>query len=255
MKLILILSLLVTGQALAASPIQNTVASSASSVGTFSPSVDAKAFLASLRDLAQTDARPGCPVPPPPYPGPGYPYPGEPTPPPYYGNSCQLVNPNERDAIGRYCSNGYGIMWNGYILNDACYNNIDHAFNMMNSARVCREPSNYGACEIIQPSVRDQGQRYCDKAYGVSYYGYIVDNTCFKDAENALNKMNSTNACMSSLQYGRCQIMQHAQRDLNGRYCNNTYGVAYDGVIMNNTCYNSLDNAMNQMMASPACRY
>jgi hypothetical protein len=168
---------------------------------------------------------------------------------------CRVANPYEHDAIGRYCPNGYGVMWDGYILDDSCYAGIDTAFQVMDRARVCHEPTVLAACEIIQPNTRDRGQRYCNKMYGVSYYGFIVDNVCFQNADSALDKMRSVASCTRTPQYGRCQILQHGQRDRNQRYCDNSYGVAYDGVIMNNTCFFSLDTAMNQMFNSMACRY
>ncbi len=248
MKLVLLAALILSGQAFAAGEITNVVPAS-QVAGTFAASLDTDAFLKSIRDIGQIDAvpgRPGRPLPPPGRPGP---WPGHP------GNSCSLLNPGVRDNAGRYCASGHGVLWNGYVLDNTCYFNIDAAFNAMRSARVCNESTYYGACEIVQPMVRDQGQRYCNNAYGVSYYGFIVDNTCFQSADSALNKMHSTSACYQNPSVGRCQIMQHGQRDRNGRFCNNAYGVAYDGVIVNDTCYFSLDTAMSTMQNAQYCRW
>lgn len=255
MKLVLLAALVLSGQAFAAGEITNIVPAKQIE-GTFEASLDTEAFLKSIREIGQSDARPGNPLPPPPgrpgRPLPPPPYPGNPG---YPGQSCSLLSPGVRDNAGRYCASGHGVLWNGYVLDNTCYFNIDAAFNAMRSARVCNESSYYGACEIVQPMVRDQGQRYCNNAYGVSYYGYIVDNTCFQSADSALSKMHSTQACYQNPSVGRCTIMQHGQRDRNGRYCNNAYGVAYDGVITDNTCYMSLDTAMNVMNQAQYCRW
>jgi hypothetical protein len=168
---------------------------------------------------------------------------------------CSVLSPGMRDSIGRYCSTGYAVSWDGYVLNNTCYYDLNAAYNVMRTARVCNESTSYGACQLVQPSQRDQAQRYCNNAYGVSYYGYIVDNICFQNADSALSKMHSTLACGSYPSMGRCQLMQPGQRDRNGRYCNTAYGVAYDGAIVNNTCYAGLDTAMNLMQTAQYCRY
>lgn len=236
MKFVLIAAALLVGPQVSAETIKNVVGvPAAATEKTFAVSFDAKALLG---DWISADARP---------------YPGQPVPPPYYG-SCFVANPGERDAIGRYCSTGYGIMFNGHILNGTCYYEIDAAFRAMQSARVCNEPIQYGACSITQPGQLDLGDRKCANGYGVLYNGYIVDNTCFFEADGALSKMHSTMACTQSPSYGRCTIMQHNQLDRNGRKCANSYGVAYDGVIMNNTCYFQIDAAIRQMLSSAACR-
>ena len=168
---------------------------------------------------------------------------------------CSLLPPGQRDAIGRYCATGYGVLWNGYVLNNTCYFDINAAYNMMRSARVCYEPTTSGGCQILQPSQRDHAQRYCNNTYGVSYYGFVVDGTCYQSADSALSKMHSTRSCLSYPAQGRCALLQHGQRDRNGRYCDNAYGVAYDGAIVNNTCYYSLDTAMNLMQTAQYCRW
>lgn len=168
---------------------------------------------------------------------------------------CSILPTGQRDSIGRYCSTGYGVLWNGYVLNNTCYYDINAAYTTMRAARVCNEQTSYGGCQIVQPSQRDQAQRYCNNAYGVSYYGFIVDNTCFQNADSALSRMHTTRACLSYPALGRCQLLQPGQRDRNGRYCNTAYGVAYDGVIVNSTCYSSLDTAMNLMQTAQYCRW
>lgn len=168
---------------------------------------------------------------------------------------CQLVNPGVADANGRYCSTGHGVMFNGYILNNTCYNNIDDAFNAMRSARVCNEPSTYGSCVLAQPKQSDRAERFCSEGYSVMLQGYIVNDTCFNNADDALAKMQSTTACSYSLQLGSCRVLQPKEGDTNGRFCSAGYGIAYRGAIMNDTCYNDVDDAVSNMYASQVCNY
>ncbi|MCB0356187.1 MAG: hypothetical protein KDD40_04230 [Bdellovibrionales bacterium] len=52
-----------------------------------------------------------------------------------------------------------------------------------------------------------------------------------------------------------CEISFPGERDLNQRYCDNSYGVLYDGVIANNTCYYTLDRAIEEMKNLNVCSY
>ncbi|MEQ1664167.1 MAG: hypothetical protein ABL927_02185 [Bdellovibrionales bacterium] len=170
-------------------------------------------------------------------------------------SSCYVARPEERDMIGRYCQSGYPIIYDGYVVNDTCFDNIQKAFDYMNNLSVCKEPAPYyvGNCVVTNPNVRDQANRYCNGEYGFSYYGYIVDSACDQKIEDLIARMESTSSCYEYAQYGVCQISFPNQKDFRNRYCNNSYGVSYNNQIVNDDCYASLDAAMAAMKSFDFC--
>lgn len=168
---------------------------------------------------------------------------------------CYISRPGERDRTGRYCNGTYGVIYDGYIVNNACWNNVNDAANSARSLRVCSysPPARHGYCELISPNLLDNSRRRCENTHAYTYNGYIVNNSCFQNVDAALQDMQYNQACQRFTRSGQCEVLQPTQRDYSGRYCEQGYGVAYRGQIMNNTCYNRLQEAIATMERSSAC--
>jgi hypothetical protein len=113
----------------------------------------------------------------------------------------------------------------------------------------------FNYCQITTPGMRDNSGRYCDNAYGVTHGGYIVDDTCYYDANAAYNAMNTIYACNfpAPIFVGNCRLAYPSERGIDGHYCNNSYGVFFQGSILNNTCYHDMDATLRNMQNSPVC--
>lgn len=170
---------------------------------------------------------------------------------------CTVVSPGVRDQAGRYCSYGYSVFYAGYIVNDSCYSTANAAYDLMLSTRACSYSPNrdFGYCRLSQPLEKDINGRYCDKSYGVTYRNSILNNSCYYDIDNALTVAISSRACVRSTRSPRCQIAFPQERDANGRYCDGTYGVLYQGQILNNSCYSTLEGALALMDSTRVCNY
>jgi hypothetical protein len=172
-----------------------------------------------------------------------------------HSRSCDIGNTYEKDFNGRYCAQGYPIIYDGHIVNNVCHTNIDTAYDVMGALSVCQERAPYqvGRCVLSRPNDKDNAGRYCNLSYGVLYRGYIVNNTCYTDIEQAATTMNQLSACFENDYVGRCELSYPNQRDSNNRYCLNSYGVLYRGLIVNNTCYRDIDAAMSAMRSYRFC--
>ncbi len=169
---------------------------------------------------------------------------------------CEISFPKEKDGRGQFCNNSYGIMYDGAIVNNNCYYQIDRAYEVMDNLRVCNQSAPYqvGRCTLIRPNQRDNIERFCDNTYSFIYKGHIVNNTCYANIERATSEMESTNACFSRPRYGSCRITMPEQEDANKSYCNNSYGIMFRNHIVNNTCHNNLDFALSKMKSFRFCK-
>jgi hypothetical protein len=176
--------------------------------------------------------------------------------PPVVVGRCSLYFPSERDSTNRYCDLSYGINFQGQILDNTCYKGIDAAIRVMQQSNSCAQVNTQNYCTVLTPNIRDRAGRYCNGSYGVEYDGYIVDNTCYFQADAAFAKANQTAACNIRPPYysGRCSILNPAVRDRANRFCDNSYGVNFDGYILDNTCYQSIDAAINTIQSNGLCR-
>ncbi|MCB9026557.1 MAG: hypothetical protein H6625_09595 [Bdellovibrionaceae bacterium] len=170
-------------------------------------------------------------------------------------NSCYLTFAFERDNNGNYCESGYGVVYDGVILNNSCYYSIETAHNVINNSNVCSLPTplRAGRCTLLRPNERDDNSRYCDKAYGFIYEGHIVNNMCFYSADRAAIEMQNTSACYYRQHIGSCSLAMPGVRDVNGNYCDNSYGVMYRGHILDNSCYYNLQVAQEKMYNYSFC--
>ncbi|MGE3973211.1 MAG: hypothetical protein AB7F59_01650 [Bdellovibrionales bacterium] len=170
-------------------------------------------------------------------------------------NYCQLTQPGQRDITGRYCTQGYGVIYDGYIVDNACHSTIQGAYDARRFLRACSypPPAREGYCELLPPTRRDYSQRFCPTGHAFTYGGYIVDNACFTNIDRALEQMRITTSCNKFSRTRNCEILQPKVRDRNNRWCETSYGVAYQGVIVNNQCYFRLDDAINAMERSAYC--
>jgi len=172
-------------------------------------------------------------------------------------NYCYIALPGEKDRAHRYCDHSYGVMYNGYIVDNICYSNANAAADKISTTKACQlsPPLFRGHCEVLFPTEKDVINRFCPDSYGVSYFGYIVNNLCYQTIDRALDIMNSLEACYDQPYYGSCRVSQPKEIDADGKYCNNTYGVMYRGRILNQRCYSTIERAMSSMKSSNICRY
>jgi hypothetical protein len=110
-------------------------------------------------------------------------------------------------------------------------------------------------CTVLNPSQQDAAGRYCDNAYGVEWGGYIVDNSCYNNLNQAYNVSQTNSVCFSAPPYekGDCRISYPGERDARGTYCDNAYGVMYQGSIVNNNCYQNLNTVVGLIDSAPYC--
>jgi len=172
------------------------------------------------------------------------------------GNYCYISSNGQKDSAGRYCDQTYGISYDGYIVNNLCYYRLETAYETMDKMLFCYNPPplRNGRCKISNPKEKDEINRYCDKAYGVTYRRSIVNNQCYYKIENAIRYMNSSRFCYRRPRTPFCHILNPGRKDRSGRYCDKAYGIAHRGQIVNNTCYFKIENAITNMESYGFCR-
>lgn len=178
-------------------------------------------------------------------------------PAPVYVGACHILYPSQRSEDGSFCNNSYGIYFRGRLLYGSCYSRMDESIRQMQNSPECNGGNqSYQYCSIVPPGSRDRAGRYCNGAYGFEYDGYIVNNTCYYNPNDAYAAMGRELACNYRPPYyfGRCNIFNPGVRDQSGAYCNNTYGIGYNGRIINRNCYYTLSDTIRAMQNSGLCQ-
>jgi uncharacterized Fe-S cluster protein YjdI len=113
----------------------------------------------------------------------------------------------------------------------------------------------YNYCSIINPNSRDGSGRFCNNSYGVNFGGYILNNTCYFNLNDAYSSMQFSNVCTLAppVIQGACRIFNPSERDNTNHFCNASYGILFQGAITNQTCYMNIEDAISQMQSSPYC--
>lgn len=163
---------------------------------------------------------------------------------------CEILQPNKVDRNGKYCSGtSYGVTYNGYMASDACYSTLREALSTMKLMNACDRPATQGNCSILYSGRVDKNSRYCSGAsFAVMYKGYIAEDNCFTSIDAAMKGMDSTLSCKKEDSLGHLSILYPGRVDKNSRYCSGmSFSVMYDGYLIEDACYSSIDKAMAVM--------
>ncbi len=171
---------------------------------------------------------------------------------PVFGD-CKILNPLTTDRNDRYCSAGYGVTYNGFLISNDCYSTMTEAMRTMRASPSCEKDDDLANCSIVYTLRIDETNRYCSQGFGVSYKGFMTTNSCYANLDAAFTAMESTRACAKDVAYGDCRISFPNRLDNHNRYCNRSYGILYDGLILDNQCYDTVDKAFSVMEQSEVC--
>ncbi len=175
--------------------------------------------------------------------------------------ACEIFYPSQRDLTGHFCANSYGVGYEGVITDNSCFQAMDVAIRRMQTSNFCQNNGGGGGagqyyyCHLMTPGVRDRAGRYCDGGYGYEYEGYIADNSCYPTTNRAYAEMSHQTMCENRPPYfmGRCGVFNPDERDRQGHYCNNSYGIDVNGYILHDLCYETLGQLRLVMEQSPSC--
>ena len=177
---------------------------------------------------------------------------------------CDVMYPGEIDDLGRRCvdSTRYAVLYDGKILDGECYRNIDEAYEVVDTSRICQmpAPAEVDNCTIMSPQEQDDLRRRCQNPsfYAVEYDGYIIDSTCFATADEALDKAIRTRACKKEipLTVGSCKMLNPGASDRARFKCvnHNFYNFTFRGRIVGNQCHGRIDQVLRAMKTSRTCR-
>lgn len=172
----------------------------------------------------------------------------------FYGY-CGISQPGQRDRSGRYCDGTYGVLYDGFIMDNSCYYNIQDAYNKSQSMKTCQiaPPAQAGYCRLVHPNQRDGQGSYCENSHSFTYLGYLAKQVCYNAVDTALDLMFNSYACYQQPVKGACRILVPGQRDNANRYCDKTWGVTYNGYIINNTCFYDAGDATKAMNSYGFC--
>ena len=118
-----------------------------------------------------------------------------------------------------------------------------------------KDPDLLGNCQILYPNRTDKNNKYCgETSFGVAYNGFLDRNMCYDSLDAAIKAMRATSSCSKMPIRENCTILYPNRTDKNNTYCGETsFGVAYNGFLDRNLCYESIDKAMAAMEETTSC--
>lgn len=113
-----------------------------------------------------------------------------------------------------------------------------------------------GNCSILPPGEKDSlNQLPSENRYGITYKGYLINSVYYHFREHALSALEDLLACSLPDQVGECSILYPGQFDLREQYCeSNLYTITYQGIILDEICYDTLEKALQMLRFSRICR-
>jgi hypothetical protein len=163
---------------------------------------------------------------------------------------CEILKPNSADRNERYCSGtNYGVTYNGFMASDSCYTTLKEALYAMRSMPACDRSPVKGNCSILNPNRADKNDRYCSgTTFAVTYNGFMAEDACHTSIDKAMAAMDSIQSCKKSDSEGKLSILYPNRADKNGHYCSGiSFSVTYEGFLIEDQCYTSIDKAMALM--------
>jgi hypothetical protein len=94
-----------------------------------------------------------------------------------------------------------------------------------------------------------------NERYGIRYKDHLINKTYYPTLETALVALEQVEFCTKSDHIGDCSILYPEKADLNHHFCeSNLYTVTYNGIILDDVCYDTLEQAMQMLSLSRICR-
>jgi hypothetical protein len=169
----------------------------------------------------------------------------------YAGNYCSILNPQINDVNLEYCSYPkYGITFEGRKISKECYPTFEAAVQQMKKSNSCKLNAELGNCHILHTRNMDKAQLTCPNGmYGITFNGHLKSKlSCYPTLEKALHEMHQTASCLQKAKHEDFKILPPNTYDKLMHACPKyNFGVSYKGVLVNNTCYDSVEKALNAM--------
>lgn len=167
------------------------------------------------------------------------------------GKHCEILNPQVNDQNLEYCKYPkYGITHEDRLISKECYQTFEEATKVMNKTPSCKLAPEVGNCRILHERASDKAQLHCPKGmYGVTFNGHLKGQfSCYPTLEKALSEMHQTASCLQKAKHGDFKILPPNTLDRLYQSCPKfNFGVAYKEVLINNTCYDSVEKAFKAM--------
>ncbi len=112
------------------------------------------------------------------------------------GNACNLLTPGEHDLNGRWCTDGWSITQNGYMVDLECFTEATDALAYATQP-ICQfeGPISIGACAVLYPGQADKNGRFCTDGYGVVFKDFMIHLECYPKLQSAYEKMTAEILC------------------------------------------------------------
>lgn len=164
---------------------------------------------------------------------------------------CDILNPRAADEARASCpGQQYGITYQGHLISKDCFNTFEEAVKAMKNNKSCQLNGEVGSCKILLKGMFDKAQTFCAKGtFGVTFKGHVKSKTtCYPSLEKALQEMHQMPACLQKTAHKDFAILPPRTYDESLQFCPTyQFGVTYKGVLINKTCYDSVEKALEVM--------